>query len=186
MTILQTCKRHPHVGRFMATCPGCAQDLHDLQHGTPKPDPRTAAKARAALGLPGAPVREWLGETATRITVWSLRELDAIATRHPGRITRRQVTRTLSDGSVYETIEVTLAVWHHDFINPIEVVTDWDDDFDPAGLSIAAKLGPRGAIYPHCANPKCRKPIARGAVWCSTWCHTGELPGTEPKTASTR
>ncbi|MEU8473737.1 hypothetical protein [Streptomyces hygroscopicus] len=143
----QTCTRHPQAGRFMATCPDCARDLHDLQYGTPGPDPRTAARARAAIGMPGAPIREWLGETATRITVWSLRELDAIATRHPGRITRRQVTRTLSDGTAYETIEVTLAIRHDDFVNPIEVVTDWDEDLDTSGLSIAARLGPR------CTNP---------------------------------
>ncbi|MFF5589705.1 hypothetical protein [Streptomyces hygroscopicus] len=152
-TITQTCKRHPRVGRFMATCPGCAQELHDLQYGTPKPDPRTAARARTAIGVPGATLREWLGETATRIAVWSLHELDAIAARHPGRLTRRQVTRTLSDGTAYETIEVTLSVRHDDFVNPIEVVTDWDEDLDTSGLSIAARLGPRGSVYPRCTNP---------------------------------
>lgn len=146
MPVLQTCKRHPEAGRFMATCSGCARELHDLQYGTPKPDPRTAAKVRAALGLPNAPVRTELGETATRIVVWSLRELDAIALRHPGRITRRDVTRSLSDGSTFETVEVTLAVRHDDFVNPLQVVTDWDEDFDPADLSIAAKLGPRGTV----------------------------------------
>jgi hypothetical protein len=144
----QTCRRHPQAGRFLATCPSCAQELHNLQYGTPKPDPRTAARARAAIGLPGAPAREWLGETATRIAVWSLRELDTIAARHPGRITRRQVTRTLSDGSTFETIEVTYAVRHRDFVNPIQIFTDWDDDFDPAGLTIAAQLGPRGTLLP--------------------------------------
>jgi hypothetical protein len=27
---LQTCRRHPHAGPFMATCSGCAQDLYDI------------------------------------------------------------------------------------------------------------------------------------------------------------
>lgn len=148
MPTLQTCRRHPNVGRFLATCSGCAQELHDAQYGTPAPDPRTAAKARSAVGLPAAPVRTELGETATRILVWSLRELDAIAARQPGRLTRRQVTHTLSDGTTFETIEVTLAVRHPDFVNPIEIVTDWDDDFDPAGLTIAAQLGPYGTLLP--------------------------------------
>lgn len=134
MPTLQTCRRHPTAGRFMRTCPGCAQDLHDVQYGAPKPDPRTAARARAALGLPAhRPVREDIGETATRIAVWDLTELDRIAARHPGRITRRQVTRTLSDGDTYTAVEVTLAVRHPDFINPIQVFTDVDD-----------------AVYPRC------------------------------------
>lgn len=151
---MQTCRRHPSAGRFMRTCPGCAQELHDLRYGTRTPDAATAARARTALDLPTASVRPELGETATRIIVWSLRELDEIALRHPGRISRSQVTRTLSDGTAYETVQVTLAVRHDDFINPIEVVTDWDEGFDPAGLSVAAKLGPCGVLYPRCAAPK--------------------------------
>lgn len=28
---LQTCKHHPNAGRFLATCSGCALELHDIQ-----------------------------------------------------------------------------------------------------------------------------------------------------------
>ncbi|MFE1321641.1 hypothetical protein [Kitasatospora phosalacinea] len=31
MTVLQTCRRHPTAGRFLATCSGCAQELYDIQ-----------------------------------------------------------------------------------------------------------------------------------------------------------
>jgi hypothetical protein len=49
---LQTCRRHPNAGRFMATCSGCAQELHDLQYGKPTPDPNREA-ARTALASIG-------------------------------------------------------------------------------------------------------------------------------------
>jgi hypothetical protein len=28
---LQTCRRHPRAGRFLATCSGCTQEIHDMQ-----------------------------------------------------------------------------------------------------------------------------------------------------------
>jgi sarcosine oxidase gamma subunit len=51
---LQTCRRHPSAGRFLATCSGCAQELHDLQYGKPAPDP-TRKAARTALASIGTP-----------------------------------------------------------------------------------------------------------------------------------
>lgn len=50
----QTCRRHPKAGRFLATCSGCAQELHDLQYGKPAPD-STREAARAALASIGTP-----------------------------------------------------------------------------------------------------------------------------------
>lgn len=29
--MLQTCRRHPNAAPFMRTCPGCAQDLYDIE-----------------------------------------------------------------------------------------------------------------------------------------------------------
>lgn len=39
----QTCRRHPAAGRFLATCSGCAQELHDIQYA-----PATATTPAAA------------------------------------------------------------------------------------------------------------------------------------------
>jgi sarcosine oxidase gamma subunit len=50
----QTCSRHPKAGRFLATCSGCTQELHDLQYGKPAPDP-TREAARTALASIGTP-----------------------------------------------------------------------------------------------------------------------------------
>jgi hypothetical protein len=41
---LQTCRRHPRAGRFLATCSGCTQEIHDNadpqpDHGTRHPRP---------------------------------------------------------------------------------------------------------------------------------------------------
>jgi peroxiredoxin len=41
----QTCRRHPSAGRFMATCSGCTQELHDLQA---RNEAMTAARAAVA------------------------------------------------------------------------------------------------------------------------------------------
>ncbi|MER5694925.1 hypothetical protein ACWDBO_31445 [Streptomyces mirabilis] len=61
----QTCRRHPKAGRFLATCSGCAQELHDLQYGKPAPDP-TREAARAALTSIGTPAAAFI-LSATRI-----------------------------------------------------------------------------------------------------------------------
>ncbi|MFF7022997.1 hypothetical protein ACFY97_18590 [Streptomyces klenkii] len=50
----QTCHRHPSAGRFRAACPGCKQELFDLQAAN---EARAAAEktAREALILSGTP-----------------------------------------------------------------------------------------------------------------------------------
>ncbi|MFF9287569.1 hypothetical protein [Streptomyces griseosporeus] len=55
MPHFQTCRRHPNAGPFLATCSGCAQELHDLQYGKPAPDP-TREAARKALATIGTTV----------------------------------------------------------------------------------------------------------------------------------
>lgn len=47
---LQTCKRHPNAGRFLATCPSCAQELYDIEQRN-----RALAAAPRALAVLGAP-----------------------------------------------------------------------------------------------------------------------------------
>ncbi|MCU1613741.1 MAG: hypothetical protein JWO98_1281 [Frankiales bacterium] len=44
----------------------------------------------------------------------------------------------------------------------------------PGADALAAELRAKGAgldTAPRCENPKCGRPITRGAQWCSTWCH---------------
>ncbi|WP_035796380.1 hypothetical protein [Kitasatospora mediocidica] len=50
----QTCRRHPSAGRFMATCSGCAQELHDLKYGkAPRSTPTPAASTIRLLAETG-------------------------------------------------------------------------------------------------------------------------------------
>lgn len=46
----QTCRRHPNAGRFLATCPGCAQELYDIAERNRALN--AAAKAIATIGAP--------------------------------------------------------------------------------------------------------------------------------------
>lgn len=74
--------------------------------------------------------RPELGETNTRICVWSIRELDATHARTGGTVTARQVERTSSDGSPYTVIEVTVTVAVPN-VGPVEVFTDWEPAEEP-------------------------------------------------------
>lgn len=47
---LQTCRRHPNAGRFLAECSGCKQDLFDIAEGN-----RARAAAPRALAVIGTP-----------------------------------------------------------------------------------------------------------------------------------
>jgi len=59
--IRQTCKRHPNAGPFLATCSGCAQELHDIQERN-----RALAAAPKALAIVGTPDAEILDATWVR------------------------------------------------------------------------------------------------------------------------
>lgn len=59
LVIYQTCRRHPKAGRFLRTCSGCAQELHDLQYGKPAVDP-TREAARTALASIGTPAGAYI------------------------------------------------------------------------------------------------------------------------------
>ena len=58
---LQTCRRHPNAGRFLAECSGCKQELHDLQERN-----RALAAAPKALAIIGTPDAQILDATWVR------------------------------------------------------------------------------------------------------------------------
>lgn len=98
--------------------------------------PSLNAHLRNALGLRHlhAP-RPELGETSTRLCVWSVRELDAIHGHASGTVTARQVERTITDGSPYTVIEVTVTVDVPN-VGPVEVFTDWEPAAELYGLAL--------------------------------------------------
>jgi hypothetical protein len=67
---MQTCRRHPEAGRFMATCSRCARELYDLEARN-----RAEAEARKALALAGTPDAVILSAeaagTALIVTTWN-------------------------------------------------------------------------------------------------------------------
>ena len=82
MPIYQTCRRHPQAGRFLATCSGCAQELHDLQYGKPAIDP-THEAARAALASIGTTVNAMRG--AYILSAHRIGDALVVATDQPSR-----------------------------------------------------------------------------------------------------
>lgn len=71
---MQTCRRHPTAGRFVATCPGCAQDLYDREARN-----RAEAQARKALNLIGMTDARTLTVQATPTTL-------IVATHNPASL----------------------------------------------------------------------------------------------------
>lgn len=65
----QTCSRHPKAGRFLATCPGCAQDLFDINRA----NQAKRAAARAALTAAG------YSPTATILSITVINDTMVIA-----------------------------------------------------------------------------------------------------------
>lgn len=67
---MQTCRRHPEAGRFMATCSGCARELYDIEARN-----RAEAEAVKALVLAGTPDAVILSAeavgTALIVTSWN-------------------------------------------------------------------------------------------------------------------
>ncbi|WP_019059993.1 hypothetical protein [Streptomyces prunicolor] len=89
------------------------------------PDEQLLAKVRTALGFAGhwKPVPE-LGESLTRVSVWSQLELNSLYERLGGTVTIRPVQRTYCDSSVVVEEEITVTVLV-DGVGPVEVFTDW-------------------------------------------------------------
>ncbi|MEV5447544.1 hypothetical protein AB0N23_34235 [Streptomyces sp. NPDC052644] len=113
-----------------APLPPAAQDaLRRLEAALTTPDPTEVAQVRTTLGYPaGWRPRPHLGETTTRLTVWSQHELDALYQRVGGTVTTRQATRTTADGTTtWTATEITLTV-QVPGVGPVEIVTDIEDD----------------------------------------------------------
>lgn len=137
---LQTCRRHPSAGRFLATCSGCAQELHDIEQRNRRAaeakKQAIAAQVRRALGFrfSGAPKLD-LDETATRVSVWCVRTLNDVFARVGGTVTARQAERTLSDGSTYMVTEVTLTTALPE-VGEVQAFTDWEPAEEPHGFGL--------------------------------------------------
>lgn len=82
-----------------------------------------ATQVRTALGRPNALVTE-PGESDTRVSVWSVRELEDLFARFGGTVTASPAVRLLSDGSTFGVIEVT-ATFDLASLGPVQVFTDW-------------------------------------------------------------
>jgi hypothetical protein len=127
---LQTCRRHPNAAPFIATCSGCAQDLHDVEQANrARAEANRVAAVNKALGFSdrSAP-QPFLGETATSLTMWSQHELNDVYERVGGTVTTRTVQRTACDGdNTWAATEITLTV-EVDGVGPVTVSTDWDEE----------------------------------------------------------
>lgn len=149
---LQTCKRHPNAGRFMATCSGCAQELYDIEQANrARAEAERVAIVGKALGFSNrrAP-QPFLGETATSLTMWSQHELNTVYERVGGTVTTRIVERTCSTGSTWQATEITLTV-EVDGVGPVTVSTDWDEESGGRDLPLIQAIPDATliAVLPH-------------------------------------
>lgn len=125
---MQTCRRHPNAGRFITTCPGCTQELFNIEQANrARAEANLATKVRDALGLHGygQPVTE-SGETARRVCMWDQDELNTVYERVGGTVTTRTVQRTGST-TTWEATEITVTVNLPD-VGTVEVFTDWEEE----------------------------------------------------------
>ncbi|MFE7780349.1 hypothetical protein [Streptomyces nigrescens] len=107
---MQTCRRHPEAGRFMATCPGCARDLHDI-------DARNRAEAAActALASIGTLDAEILIAHATATTlIVATRQSSSLAYEFAVDVFRLP-TEAESDPELGEDFRLTANQWHLDW-----------------------------------------------------------------------
>ncbi|MFD9276876.1 hypothetical protein ACFWD7_06235 [Streptomyces mirabilis] len=109
--------------------PAALYAMARIEQALAAPDRDLVAKVGQALGFSrGWKPNAHLGETVTRITVWSQIELNTVFERVGGTVTTRQVERSTSDGSAtWTATEITLTVQVPD-VGPVEVVTDIEDD----------------------------------------------------------
>ncbi|MFB7589355.1 hypothetical protein [Streptomyces sp. NPDC056169] len=114
---------------------------------TSHPTARTllATRVRRALGLRGSLTLQH-DETPTRVTVWSLHELQDVYARVGGTVTLTQATRTVSDGTEYTVIETTLTT-QLPGLAIAEITTDWDPhtELDGYGLPVIRDYAAAGA-----------------------------------------
>ncbi|MFF7901200.1 hypothetical protein ACIO02_34075 [Streptomyces sp. NPDC087568] len=108
---------------------------------TPAPVPASDGAQVAAvssfLGLPHWRPRPEVGETETRVLMWSQLELNALYERIGGTVTSRQVEHTTSDGRPWTEEEITVTV-DVPGVGLVQAVTGWCDTL--------AKHGPRNTL----------------------------------------
>jgi hypothetical protein len=121
----------------MATCPGCAQELHDIEQANrARAEAELSAKVRTALGLPGYPAADDESETARRVGMWSQYELSAVYERVGGTVTTRTVQRSTYGGeSTWDATEITVTV-DLPGIGTVEVFTDWYEEYGGRDLPL--------------------------------------------------
>ncbi|MEU6661236.1 hypothetical protein [Streptomyces sp. NPDC046821] len=107
---------------------------------------RAALVARALGFRNGLKPNESLGDSLTRLTVWTQHELNAIYIRAGGTLTTRPVQRSTHDGeSTWSATEITLTV-HVPSIGDVQVVTDWDEECGGRDLPVMRALACRESI----------------------------------------
>lgn len=106
-----------------------AHAMARIEHALARPDRDRIAKVGQALGfLRGWKPNAHLGETATHITAWTQRELNAVYELAGGTVTTRPVQRSASDGSAtWAATEITLTT-EVPGVGYVEVVTDWHEE----------------------------------------------------------
>lgn len=140
---LQTCRRHPGP-RFLRTCPGCAQELYDIEAANRAKALANrdahARRVRLALGLPNYPLPvASAGETATRLCIWDVKTLAPLYDRLGGTVTSRQIERTYSDDSTETVTEITVTV-DLPGIGTVELFTDWEPEHGGTELAVMRAL----------------------------------------------
>ncbi|MFF7142268.1 hypothetical protein ACFZB5_13600 [Streptomyces nodosus] len=133
------------IGTALVLAPIPAQAVRDLNASPPEPQPAPAPEsepafdealiARVRTGLDLLPhwrPRPELGETETRILLWSQLELNALYERAGGTVTTAQVEHTSSDGQTWTEEEITVTV-DVPGVGPVQAVTGWCDDLAKYG-----------------------------------------------------
>jgi hypothetical protein len=111
--------------------PAAVSAIARIEYALAAPEREVAAKVAKALGFhTGWKPAEHLGETATRIVMWSQVELNAVFERVGGTVTSQQVERSTSNGdSTWTATEITVTVTVPG-VGPVEISTDLEDDPD--------------------------------------------------------
>lgn len=140
---LQTCRRHPGL-RFAMSCAGCAQDLYDTEAANRAQAAANADKfsklVRDALGLPGYPMPDTDGgETTNKVSLWSVRELNAVYERVGGTVTAREVSRNNGCGEWYTETELKIEV-NLPGVGWVYAFTGWDPAEETYSLTLPVVL----------------------------------------------
>ncbi|KAB1979474.1 hypothetical protein [Streptomyces triticiradicis] len=109
--------------------PAALSAMARIEFALAAPEREAAAKVAKALGFhTGWKPATHLGETATRIIMWSQVELNTVFERVGGTVTTQQMERSTSDGSsTWTATEITVTVTVPG-VGEVGIVTDWDEE----------------------------------------------------------